>query len=267
MLGTQVYNHVEHRPQSSPLMVGKCGAQASRGHQLSPHSDHPPAAMLVPLGTGTCWAHRYNGGQGSYEAQASHSHQLSPDGGQVSCGAQVSRGHQLSPHPDHPPAATLVPLGTGTCWGTGTWARIIWSIASHGHQLSPVGSCGAQEPWALPWTIQGLVPLGTGTRYDGGQGSCRAQVSHGHQLSLDGGQGSCGAQASRGHQLSPHPDHPPAVMLVPLGTGTCSAHRYGGGQGSCGAQASCGHQPDHPLAAMLVPIDTFSSSRLLTSFP
>ena len=98
---------------------GSCGAQASCGHQLSPNPDHPPAATLVPLGTGTCWAHRYNGGQGSCGAQASHGHQLSPDVGQGSCGAQASHGHQLSPHPDHPPAAILVPLALGHARHTG----------------------------------------------------------------------------------------------------------------------------------------------------
>ena len=82
---------------------GSCGAQVSRGHQISPHPDHPPAATLVPFGTGTCWTHRYDGGQGSCGAQVSHSHQLSPDGRQGPCGAQASCGHQLSPHPDNPP--------------------------------------------------------------------------------------------------------------------------------------------------------------------
>ena len=76
-------------------------------------------------------------------------------------------------------------------------------------------------------------------------------------------QGSCGAQVRCGHQFSPHPDHPPAPMLVPLGTGICWVHRYGGEQGSCGAQASRSHQPDHPHAATLVHIETFSSRRLL----
>ena len=97
-------------------------------------------------------------------------------------------------------------------------------------------------------------------RYNGGQGSCGAQASHSHQLSPDGGQGSCGAQVSRGHQLSLHPDHPPVATLVPLGTGTCWAHRYNGGQGSCGAQASHGHGRSTlraPRFALHAPHSTF----------
>ena len=48
------------------------------------HPDYLPTANLVPLGTWTCWAHWFTGGQGS-------------------CGAQMVHGHQLSPHPDNPP--------------------------------------------------------------------------------------------------------------------------------------------------------------------
>ena len=128
------------QPRWSPLILGHAGYTVSMVGKV--YVEHrwaaitsSPLTLTTPLATGTCCVHRYDGGQSSHGAQASHSHQLFPDGGQGSCRAQASCGHQLSPdggqgscgaqashghhpslHTDHPPAATLVPLGTGTCW-------------------------------------------------------------------------------------------------------------------------------------------------------